>query len=175
MQATSPFFGLRGVASDLTWWFGPVSRLRFHRPAHFLPHRPHPAALRLPDDNCRAIHPPEALRAAQRKTGIFMPQIQKQKSNTTSAWLMKKIINTECLRDYDTVNAPFAKTTAVCKKAMRHVTSRLFASSRSRLYAMTSSILTVACAVAVSLPTAVPSIASSSLDSSRDYEFRGTL
>ena len=27
--------GLRGAASDLTWRFGPVSRLRFHRPFAF--------------------------------------------------------------------------------------------------------------------------------------------
>jgi hypothetical protein len=55
MQATSPLLGLRGAASDLTWRFGPVSRLRFHRPTRFLPHRrrrryPTPAALRLPDN-----------------------------------------------------------------------------------------------------------------------------
>lgn len=76
--------GLRGAASDLTWWLGPVSRLRFHRPTRFLPHRrrrryPTPAALRLPDNDCFAIRPPKALRAAHRKTGIFMPEIQKQK------------------------------------------------------------------------------------------------
>ena len=73
--------GLRGAASDLTWWLGPVSRLRFHRPTRFLPHRrwrryPTSAALRLPDNDCFAIRPPEALRAANRKTGIFMPEIQ---------------------------------------------------------------------------------------------------
>ena len=72
--------GLRGAATDLTWRFGPVSRLRFHRPASFLPHRLRPAALRLPDDNGYAIHLPKALRAANRKTGIYMPVIQKQKS-----------------------------------------------------------------------------------------------
>ena len=33
--------GLRGAASGLTWWLGPVSRLRFHRPASVLPHRQH--------------------------------------------------------------------------------------------------------------------------------------
>ena len=37
---------------------------------------PTAAALRLPDDNCYAIHPPKALRAAKRKTGISMPEIQ---------------------------------------------------------------------------------------------------
>jgi hypothetical protein len=35
----------------------------------------------LPDDDCCAIHPPEALRAAKRKTGIFMPEIQNPKSH----------------------------------------------------------------------------------------------
>ncbi len=69
--------GLRGATTDLTWRFGPVSRLRFHRLASFLPHQLRPAALRLPDDNGYAIHPPKALRAANRKTGISMPEIQK--------------------------------------------------------------------------------------------------
>ena len=31
--------GLRGAASELAWQLGPVSRLRFHRPVGFLPHR----------------------------------------------------------------------------------------------------------------------------------------
>ena len=83
-----------------------MSRLRFHRPVGFLPHqrrrryihagqtgssldsfslpcRPRlaiPAALRLPDNDCCAIHPPEALRAANRKSGIVMPEIQNPKS-----------------------------------------------------------------------------------------------
>ena len=74
--------GLRGAATDLTWRFGPVSRLRFHRPVSFLLYRPHPAALRLPDDNGYAIHPPDALRAANRKTGMFMPEIQNPNSNS---------------------------------------------------------------------------------------------
>ena len=81
--------GLRGAASDLTWWLGPVSRLRFHRPTRFLPHRrrrryPTPTALRLPDNDCCAIRPPKALRAANRKTGIFMPDRQKPKSPIVS-------------------------------------------------------------------------------------------
>ncbi len=37
-----------------------------------------PAALRLSDNGCCAIRPPEALRAANRKTGIAMPENQKQ-------------------------------------------------------------------------------------------------
>jgi len=48
-----------------------------------LPCRPRlaiPAALRLPDNDCCAIHPPEALRAANRKSGIVMPEIQNPKS-----------------------------------------------------------------------------------------------
>ena len=79
--------GLRGATADLTWRFGPVSRLRFHRPASFLPHRLRPAALRLPDDNGYAIHPPEALRAANRKTGIVMPEIQNQNHPANSSTL----------------------------------------------------------------------------------------
>jgi hypothetical protein len=47
--------GLRGATADLTWRFGPVSRLRFHRPGCFLLHHLHPAALRLPGDDCCAI------------------------------------------------------------------------------------------------------------------------
>ena len=39
MQATLPRLGLRGVASELAWRLGPVSRLRFHGPVGFLPHR----------------------------------------------------------------------------------------------------------------------------------------
>jgi hypothetical protein len=35
-----------------------------------------PAALRLPDDDCYAIDPPKALRAAKRKTGIDIPEHQ---------------------------------------------------------------------------------------------------
>lgn len=31
--------GLRGAISELAWRLGPVSRLRFHRPLGFLPHR----------------------------------------------------------------------------------------------------------------------------------------
>ncbi len=31
--------GLRGATSGLAWRLGPVSRLRFHRPIDFLPHR----------------------------------------------------------------------------------------------------------------------------------------
>jgi hypothetical protein len=99
--------GLRGATSELAWRLVPVSRLRFHRPIGFLPHQRRrryrhatpqalrsiasfppdtapgdpslsiPAALRLPDNDCCAIRPPEALRAAKRKTGIFMPQDQK--------------------------------------------------------------------------------------------------
>ena len=77
--------GLRGATSGLAWRLGPVSRQRFHRPVDFLPHRRRrryltPAALRLPDNDCSAIRPPEALRAANRKTGIFMPDMQKPKS-----------------------------------------------------------------------------------------------
>jgi hypothetical protein len=34
----------------------------------------------LPDDDCCVIHPPEALRAAKRKTSIVKPEIQNQKS-----------------------------------------------------------------------------------------------
>jgi len=37
-----------------------------------------PAALRLPDNDCCAIRPPEALRAANRKTSIDTPERQKQ-------------------------------------------------------------------------------------------------
>jgi hypothetical protein len=33
-----------------------------------------PAALRWPDDDCSAIDPPKALRAAKRKTGIDIPE-----------------------------------------------------------------------------------------------------
>lgn len=49
------------------------------------PSRPIPAALRLPDNDCCAIRPPEALRAAKRKTGIFMPEIQKPKPHPACA------------------------------------------------------------------------------------------
>ena len=38
--------GLRGATSGLAWRLGPVSRLRFHRPIDFLPHR-----------RCRRYHP----------------------------------------------------------------------------------------------------------------------
>ena len=98
--------GLRGATAELAWWLEPVSRLRLHRPIGFLPHRqpvrtshriarPNrsvtvycdvidlgPAALRLPDDDCCAIRPPEALRAARRKTSMFMLEIQNQKRKT---------------------------------------------------------------------------------------------
>jgi len=37
-----------------------------------------PAALRWPDDDCCAIDPPKALRAAKRKTGINLPERQNQ-------------------------------------------------------------------------------------------------
>ena len=44
------------------------------------PYRSTSAALRLPDDDCFAIRSPGALRAANRKTSIFMPDRQKPKS-----------------------------------------------------------------------------------------------
>jgi hypothetical protein len=91
--------GLRGATTDLTWWFGPVSRLRFHRPARFLPDPPTPAALRLPDDFGCAICPPDALRAANRKTGISMPVLQKPNPPTRLASITRgRQISTETER-----------------------------------------------------------------------------
>ena len=98
--------GLRGATAELAWRLEPVSRLRLHRPICFLPHRQPvrtshritqqdrsvtancnvielgPAALRLPDNDCCAIRPPEALRAARPKTSMFMLEIQNQKRKT---------------------------------------------------------------------------------------------
>jgi hypothetical protein len=44
-----------------------------------------PAALRLPDDDCCAIDPPNALRAARRKTGIDIPERQNPTRPTTES------------------------------------------------------------------------------------------
>jgi hypothetical protein len=61
------------------------------------------AALRLPDDNCRAIHPPVALRAANRKTGMFMPEIQKPQSPRLAS--LQFHLAARFLRKYETANS----------------------------------------------------------------------
>ena len=132
MQATSPLLGLRGAASELAWRLGPVSRLRFHRPVGFLLHRrcwrylhADQQVLRssasahsdtalwrsLPPFACQtmrcfAIHPPQALRAANRKTRIFMPENQKPKSHPACACVPPtNFIAARFLRKCDTVNS----------------------------------------------------------------------
>jgi hypothetical protein len=58
-----------------------VSCLRFHRLARVLPHPTVSCRASLARQSDRlAITPPKALRAANRKTGISMPEIQKPKS-----------------------------------------------------------------------------------------------
>jgi hypothetical protein len=55
----------------------------------------------LPDNNCCAIHPPEALRAANRKTGIFMPENQNRyPADTSSTLSLSTIQPTSCISPF---------------------------------------------------------------------------
>ncbi len=152
MRSTLPRLGLRGAASELAWRLGPVSRLRFHRPVGFLPHRRcerlpprrlsapfvrplqltltrhagDPAVLRLPDDGwlCNSIrHKPCA---AHCKIDIFLLENQKPKSHPACACLPPtNFVATGFLRKCDTVNTPRLLSCLRIKHAVTSVSARL--------------------------------------------------
>ena len=85
--------------------FGATDHLQCRTAGADSPYRPSSAALRLSDDDCCAIRPPEALRAANRKTGIFMPENQKPRPHPSCLCLLpRSSIAARFLRKFDTVN-----------------------------------------------------------------------
>lgn len=63
---------VRGAALELGWRLSPMSCQRLHRLVSFLLYRQPICHAQLQDDDCSAMHSPEALRAVKAKTGIDM-------------------------------------------------------------------------------------------------------